>query len=171
MFAIAGALLMLTAASSRADVIYDFSGTGAASLFHPKEPVAFQLTTPDFIDIDPSGGLALFSCAQMDSTTNCKAAAPGAIVFAAGNIHVFNYVFPYNRINFLAANNALYSFYFQADAFETPGVYTSLDPFNPGTLSVTETPEPNMTPIALGALGVFGLYRLVSKRRAAALGV
>jgi hypothetical protein len=168
--AIAGALLALTAASSRADVIYNFSGAGSFPFTRP-EPVAFQLTTPDFINIDPSGGLAPFSCGQMDSTTNCNSRVADAIFFAAGNIHVFGNIIPYHAIDFVAANSAVYSFYFQADAFDTPGVYTSLGPSNHATLSVTETPEPNMAPIAVGAICLVGIYRLVSRRSAAARSV
>ena len=68
----------------RADVIYEFTGTGTAipSIPLAAEPVAFQLTEPGFINA-PFGntiGLA-FTCEQLDSSTNCEDTPQGAVFF------------------------------------------------------------------------------------------
>ena len=195
-FAIAGALLAVTAASGRADVIYSFTGTGPAWLSFPTEPVAFQLTVPDFINLPVDTHLLTFTCAQLDSETNCHSVPYGVSFKNVSGIPDLNFVWGLaSQIGFAAVDNVEYFFYFPIGAFDAPGVYnTDLFPISaPGSLTVTVTPdtnsqtagidldldpppptftpEPNMAPIALGAICFLGLYRLWHKRSAAARSV
>src|SRR5258708_7421622 len=69
--------LVLTGVFGQASVIYTFVGTGTGTIACcgiPDEPVAFTLTLPTFITI-PNGGFAGFTCAQLDSSTNCQSSA------------------------------------------------------------------------------------------------
>lgn len=133
-------VLALTAASSQAGVIYDFIGTGVPN---GPEPVSFHLTVPDFLnpplDAGFPTGWAFFSCAQLDSSTNCASGDPMAVGFSNQDFSIPSLS---AFLTFRASNANEYMFYFPSGAFSTPGVYSALSGgnFNPGTLTVS--PEP-----------------------------
>jgi hypothetical protein len=153
-------VLALGAASVRASVIYSFLGTGTfgtsvttgMSITTDPEPVAFQLTTPSFLN--PPGCTPVFcaplsfSCGQLDSNTNCLVWGDSPSV---GFFKRFNDV-----ILFSASNNVEYAFYFPLGALGAPGVYSPnvVGVFNAGTLTVavTEVPEPTTVLLALGGV-------------------
>ena len=143
---------MLAAASIHANVIYTFVGTGESG----PEPVAFQLTVPDFVHPPNSGSFVEFTCAQLDSSTNCD----------PSGIETFSYQSVMEgfsaQLTFEATNDTEYGFFFPTGAFGTPGVYsaeTGLN-FNSGTLTVTQTPEPHTILLIL-----IGFFVLVCRRR------
>jgi hypothetical protein len=164
------ALLMLPAASARADTIYNFAGTGTAFGPFPAEPVAFQLTVPNYINPPLESGVwVAFTCAQLDSSTNCGENgvwAPDAVFFSQDvAIPAFSAI-----ISFNAADDVGYVFDFPAGAFDSPGVYSAYADapwYSPGTLTVTTTPEPSTMLLVLSALSLFGLHRLLVKRSTA----
>src|SRR5882672_9072145 len=103
-------LLMLSTGSVHGSVIYSFVGTGEFVGIQqtPAEPVAFQLTTPEFLNLPicrPATACfpVTFTCAQLDSSTNClqQAAGPGVGFFFRFN----------DIILFTASNNTQYDFY------------------------------------------------------------
>jgi hypothetical protein len=143
---------------------YEFTGTGTAipSIPLPAEPVAFQLTVPDFINPFGNGVFVMFTCAQLDSSTNCQGAPVFAVFFQNSNPAPGGFS---AILNFDAADDAGYTFFFPAGAFDTPGVYSSYDggpTFNLGTLIVS--PEPATTLLAFGGLCLCGFGRLLTKR-------
>ena len=152
-------LSMLFAASARASVIYEFSGTGVS--FGPIA-VAFRLTVPDFVNPPMDGAYVYLSCGQLDSSTNCGSAFPGGgVVFsnqsAAGQYSA--------QLQFNASNFAGYGFSFPTGALGTPGTYTAhlFGPnSNPGVLNVRSdsvlVPEP-------GAVSLLGLAAVLLRRR------
>jgi len=152
-------ILVVTACAAQASVVYSFAGTGDAFSTVPAEPEAFQLAVPKFLAPPPNGSIT-FSCAQLDSSTNCNVASgPFAVYFSN---------FPSNSLGaadtleFVATNDIAYLFDFMNGAFGAPGVYVALQG-NSGTLTVTETPEPVTGLFALGVVCLFGLRRLVAK--------
>jgi hypothetical protein len=147
-------VLALGAASVQASVIYSFLGTGTfgtsittgMSISTVPESVAFQLTTPAFLNppgCSPVGCNPLaFSCDQLDSSTNC--------LESIGFFTRFNDV-----ILFSASNNFEYAFYFPLRALGAPGVYSpNFDVFNAGTLTVAETGVPEPTTMLLVLDGI-----------------
>jgi hypothetical protein len=154
-------VLMLTAASIQAGVIYDFVGTGSATPFTPPEPVAFQLTVPDFVNPPLNGPFVFFTCAQFDSSTNC--APSGEESFSNQSaLGAFS-----AQLGFDATNGVEYDFFFPTGAFGAPGVYSAENggpTFNLGTLTVTTTPEPTTMLLAVSGACLCGLLRLLTKR-------
>jgi hypothetical protein len=154
------AVLLLTAVCMRANVIYEFTGTGTAipSIPLPAEPVAFQLTSSSFINAPFSNTTFLaFSCEQLDSSTNCEDTPQGAVFFV-------NYD-GFAIVDFAASNDSTYVFFFPAGAFTTPGTYSAYvggPTYNVGTLIVT--PEPATTLLAFGGLILCGVGKLLTKR-------
>ena len=139
-------------------VTYSFVGIGGATLTVPDEPVAFELTVPAFI-IPAIGTHIDFTCAQMNSSTNCGLAPnPYGAFFSSGS-----------TLQFDASNNVGYVFNFPTGAFGAVGTYSAIpDPFpgaeqNTGTLTVTSTPEPTTLFLALSGIGLFSLRRSRSK--------
>ena len=155
-------VLMLTAASIQAEVIYDFAGTGTAfttfsGTIFPAEPVAFQLTVPNFVNPAVGDPAVEFTCAQLDSNTNCFI----GIFFSKGTS-----AFP-AALQFDAADDVAYIFYFPTGAFGVPGTYSSENlgpPSNLGTLTVTQTPEPATLLLVLGGACLCGRRRSPTKR-------
>src|SRR3954464_3694569 len=92
--AVVVALMIISAGSAQADsIVYSFTGTGAAInspfVTKPAISVAFQLTVPNFINPPfPVGfppnplSFANFTCAQLDSSTNCS---PNATTITLSN--------------------------------------------------------------------------------------
>jgi hypothetical protein len=132
------AVLVLTAATGYADSItYTFVGTGTAGT--SPEPVAFQLTVPDYVNPALNGGFEDFTCGQLDASTNCLVGSPLATTFSNQSVlGAFS-----AQLTFSATNDAEYAFFFLTGAFDTPGTYTSETGLNDneGTLTVS-TPEP-----------------------------
>jgi hypothetical protein len=152
-------VLALGAASVQASVIYSFLGTGTSgtsvttgmSVTTDPEPVAFQLTTPSFLN--PPGCSPLFcdplsfSCDQLDSSTNCLVQGDSLSV---GFFTRFDDV-----ILFSASNDVQYGFSFPLGALGAPGVYSvDANAFNAGTLTVavTAVPEPTAVLFVLGGI-------------------
>jgi len=161
----AAIVLMLAVASSQAGtmVVYNFVGTGAPFALEtgqtvPAEPVAFQLTVPDFLNPPLNGAFGSFSCAQLDSSTNCDSSNPTAILLGNSSLNG-----TFGTILFFDASNSYgYIFFFPSGALEAVGVYSaeSGDTFNSGTLTVSQTPEVNTILYALSGICICGLYRL-----------
>jgi hypothetical protein len=152
-------IMMAATAGLQASVIYDFVGTG-----FDFEPMAFQLTVPNFVD-PPSWQFVDFTCAQFDSSTNCEGVETFSYQDVQGAL--------YGQLTFEPTNNAGYVFFFPYEAFGTTGVYTAADLtggnyFNSGTLTVTETPEPTTTLLALSGFVLWSLGRLPKQRPTAA---
>lgn len=152
-------LLILAAASGWAGVIYTFVGTGLGLEGLPDEPVAFQLTVPSFIAV-PGDTDVTFSCAQLDSNTNCAEQGTG---------FWDDTDFPYFAVvTFFASDLRDYPFFFPAGSFDAPGVYTVMEDYttlDPGELTVTETPEPATLLPAMSGLCLYGFS--LSRRRKA----
>lgn len=160
---LAATLLFFPVGILHASTIYTFSGTGTAlvtpNLNMPAEPVSFQLTSATFINPPLNGPDDLeFTCAQLDSGTNCGL----AIFFSNQSVSLPSYS---ADLQFDAADDTAYIFYFPSGAFDGPGVYAADNggpKFNLGTLTVTETPEPNTLLLAL--TGVAGMLVLAGIR-------
>jgi hypothetical protein len=148
-------VVMLSAASLQASVIYSFVGTGLAVDGYADQPVAFQLTLPNFIPQPGLGEGVSFTCSQLDSSTNCGPFLTSGVEFYNSQIANIQ-----SDIAFDADDNVGYIFYFQTGAFDTPGVYNTYTQsvFNPGVLTVTQTPEPASILLALSG---FLLYYTV----------
>jgi hypothetical protein len=152
-------VLTLSAASIQASVIYNFVGTGL-----PSEPVAFQLTVPDFVNPPLDGAFVFFTCSQFDSSINCNPL--GVESFSNQSIlGAFS-----AQLTFDATNNTDYAFFFPTGAFGAPGVYNAETGGNenPGTLTVTQTPEPTTILLVLSGFCLCGFRRLLTKRSIAA---
>ena len=157
--AIAAVALILSSGSAHADsIVYNFVGTGAAIsnplVTFPEQPVGFQLTAPDFVNPPHLIGgpptsmhFATFTCAQLDTSTNCRPTGTTLVLSNQGTGPLTA------NMDFLAANSVTYVFFFPTGAFGAPGTYsTGLGP-NIGTLTVTAlVPEP--TSIVLLLAGV-----------------
>lgn len=147
--------LVLTGVFGQASVIYTFDGTGTGVPGLDPEPVAFTLTVPTFINPSP-GGFVSFTCAQLDSNTNCQSDASfPQIVFIPGLPAAADPAI----VSFYATNNAGYFFRFYFGAFTTPGTYTSVTGgANPGTLTVAFAPEsvPEPQTLSMVAMGLLG---------------
>ena len=151
-------VVTLSAASCQAGILYSFVGTGLSIAGLGPEPVAFQLSTLGFVNPSFGGGFVLFACAQLDSSTNCDPAPFAGINFSNQSVlGAFS-----AQLTFDASNQAAYNFFFPTGAFGTPGVYNSdaSNNRNPGTLTVTLTPEPASVLFALSGLCLCGLGRL-----------
>jgi hypothetical protein len=146
----------LIAAAARAEsVVYIFTGidnTGEAP-----ETEAFQLTVPDFIEPPPDGSAVNFTCDQLDSSTNCV--SPGVIFSDQTALGAFAAQLQFD------APIVGSIFDFPAEAFSTPGVYSSEAGLNViGALTVEEAPEPGSVVLTLGA-GLLWLSIRVTKLR------
>jgi hypothetical protein len=151
-------VLVLGAASVQASVIYSFLGTGTfgtsvttgMSITTDPEPVAFQLTTPSFLN--PPGCSPIFcnpvsfSCGQLDSSTNCLVQGDSPSV---GFFKRFTDV-----ILFSASNNVEYAFDFPLGALGAPGVYSTDVGVNAGTLTVAATAVPEPAAVLLVLVGI-----------------
>ena len=144
-------VLMLSAASIPASVIYSFVGTGQFGALGqtPATPVAFQLTVPAFLklpDCAPGECNPLsFTCAQLDSYTNCfQGDFPSVRLVARFSSYLL----------FAVSDTTSYSFPFPLHAFQSPGVYNSDFSGNVGTLTVTATAIPEPTTILLVLSGI-----------------
>jgi hypothetical protein len=162
---LAATLLFLPVGILHASTIYTFSGTGTAFVTTngtvPAEPLSFQLTAATFINPPLDGPFSSdveFTCSQLDSSTNC-----GLDIFfsnQSGSPSGYS-----ADLQFDAADDTAYIFYFPTGAFAAPGVYAADNggpKFNLGTLTVTETPEPNTLLLAL--TGVAGMLVLAGIR-------
>jgi hypothetical protein len=150
-------VLALGTASVQGSVIYSFLGTGTfgtsvttgMSITTVPEPVAFQLTTPSFLNPRSCDPIMCdpvpFSCGQLDSSTNCLVQGDSPSVG-------FFYRY-YDTILFSASNNVEYAFNFPIGALGAPGVYSS-NFVNAGTLTVavTAVPEPTAVLLVLGGI-------------------
>jgi len=165
----AGALLTIAWATAQAaPVTYNFVGTGAAFDGHPNEPVAFHLTVPDFVD--PTGGeFVFFSCAQVDSSTNCDFSLSAAIGFSDFPSGGFSALLEFNAVNGVA-----YFFIFPTGAFGSPGFYTTpgviVNQGGIGELAIAAVPEPTTLLLVLGAVCLGGLQQIRRARRTGSLG-
>ena len=148
--------LVLTGVFGQASVIYTFSGTGNGS--GPDEPVAFELTVPTFIT--PIVG---FTCAQLDSSTDCQSNAPlASIFFLNGDPFTGSPA----MVEFNATNGTNYYFDFYFGAFATPGTYaTSEGNQDPGTLTVAFASVPESQTLSLVATGLLGGFWVAHIRR------
>jgi hypothetical protein len=169
-------VLTLFSASVQAEVVYDFVGTGTAlppdqdpPSGLPAEQVAFQLTVPNFLNppltSPPTSAIFVdFTCAQLDSSTNCSSGINFSNQSVGGAFSA--------QLGF-DTTYAAYAFFFPTGAFGTPGVYSS--EFRPGTfdnagtLTVTDTPEPATMVLVLGGICFCGLRRLLIKGSAASI--
>jgi hypothetical protein len=163
--AITSVVLILTAASAHASIVYNFVGTGAAinnpfAMF-PPQPVSFQLTAPDFINPPfpigfPPNPLSFvsFTCAQLDSSANCRPSGT-TLIFSNQGTGAFT-----ANLQFSAANNVNYVFFFPAGAFGIPGTYSSGSGPNIGTLTVTAVSEPSSIFLLLAGIPCYGISRL-----------
>jgi hypothetical protein len=163
-------VLMLSAVSVQASAIYNFVGTGLpnAGAGQPSEPVAFQLTVANFLNPPLDGSFVIFTCAQLDSSTNCD--PQDVETFSTQtSLGAFS-----AQLTFDANNNVEYGFFFSTGAFGAPGVYSAetTGNDNPGVLSVTPTtdsgaltqaPEPTTILLALSGFCFCRVRRLLTK--------
>jgi hypothetical protein len=145
----------LIAAAAHADsVVYIFTGidnTGKAP-----ETEAFELTVPDFIDPPADGSGVIFTCDQLDSSTNCS--SPGIIFSDQTALGAFSAQLQFD------APIVGSIFDFPAEAFTTPGVYSEAGINITGALTVEDAPEPGSIVLTLGA-GLLFLSIRVKKLR------
>jgi len=150
--------LVLTWVLGQASVIYTFVGTGL-----PDEPVAFVLTVPTFITPNPLGpaGSVTFTCAQLDSSTNCSDSPLPGISFTLGSTIV-----PKDALlQFDATNATLYNFLFANDAFATPDIYNAHG-YESVTLTVASVPEPQtLLQVSTGLMSGFCVAYVRWRRR------
>ena len=157
-------------ASAHADVIYSFSGSvdwQAAGLQPPAtlpSLMAFQLTVPDFISTPSDGSFDMFSCSQLDSSTNCNSLGVGFgnLPDPLGGIYGSEIAFYVTS----STASGVGTFFFPTGTFTTPGVYLE-DPAIigdlTGTLTITKTPEP--ASIFLVSSAMLLLFILIALRR------
>jgi len=154
--------LVLTGVFGHASVIYTFVGTGIDT---PDEAVAFELTVPTFITLTPAGAAVSFTCAQLDSSTNCSDAPLTGVGFSLGPSLLLN---PFAAlVQFDATNGTLYNFNFANDAFATPGIYNAHG-YESVTLTVASpsVPEPKtLSLVATGLLGGFCAAHAIRRKR------
>jgi hypothetical protein len=152
------AFLIATAAHAES-VIYTFIGTDNSGKVPELE--AFQLTVPDFIDTPPDGLGVDFTCDQLDSSTNCG--SPGIIFSDQPVLGAFSAQLQFD------APTVGSIFEFPADAFTTPGTFSSeASGVNTGSLTVDELPEPGSIELTLCA-GLLFLCIRVKRLRGAAM--
>jgi hypothetical protein len=145
---------LITVAAHADSVVYIFAGTDNS--VESPEPEAFQLTVSDFIDPSPDSFGVDFTCAELDSSTNCG--TPGVMFTDQTVLGAFSAQLQFDA----PIAGSIYDF--PADAFTTPGVYSSeLGGTSVGTLTVQETSEPG--PIALLGAGLLFLSIRVKKLR------
>ena len=137
--ATAGALALLSATTSEAAVVYDFSGAGGGQ--------SFSFTTDDFISSD-----ATFASALLDSC-NCS-----SIVFDV-DWHVND---PADNLRFIVGSTTYY-YYFMDGSFGTLGTHNTID-VNQGTLTVSGAPVPEPSTWAMMLIG-FGATGYAMRRR------
>jgi len=147
----------LIAGAAHADsVVYIFAGidnTGESA-----EPEAFQLTVPNFINPSTDGAGLVFTCDELDSSTNCG--SPGVIFSDQPVLGAFS-----TQLQFDAPIVGSI-FAFPSEALTTPGIYSSEVGTNLGTLTVQETPEPGSIALTLGAGLLFLFIRRLPIRAA-----
>lgn len=150
-FALVAALLAPTAHAD--SVTYTFSGTNTAPGGDGLS-VAFQYTAPGFITSET----VLFST-QLSSCTDCEVSTivPAVFLSPANG--------PVDTVQFNDADNNGSVYAFALGALTTDGTYDSTSPYNPGTLTVTSTPEPNLIELlGIGLIALFGLCQIQSTR-------
>jgi hypothetical protein len=147
---------LIAAAAHAESVVYSFIGTDNSGQVPELEE--FQLIVPDFIDTPPNGLGVAFTCDQLDSSINCG--SPGVIFSDQAVLGAFSAQLQFD------APTVGSIFEFPADAFATPGSYSS-EPgaVNTGSLTVDELPEPGSIELTLGA----GLLFLFIRGRSAAM--
>jgi len=104
------ALLIFSAACTHAAEIYILAGTGNSP---DPEPVAFQLISSTFVNPALDGAFVTFSCAELDSNTNCNSADNPAITFLDTSASPAGYS---DVIRFAATDQVEYDFYFPTGA-------------------------------------------------------
>ena len=161
--AVAAAALLLGAGSAHADsVIYTFAGTGAAIsnpfVTIPAQQLGFQLTVSTFINPPfpvgnpPNpGSFVSFTCAQLDTSTNCRPTGT-TVIFSNQGTGSFT-----ADLQFIAANSVTYAFQFPTGSFGVPGTYNSGVTANVGTLTVTAVPESSASVLLLAGISVIVL--------------
>jgi hypothetical protein len=123
-------------------VVYIFAGIDNPGEAPGTE--AFQLTVPDFIAPPADGSGVIFTCDQLDSSTDCG--SPGVIFSDQTALGAFSAQLQFD------APIVGSIFDFPAEAFTTPGVYSSEAGMNViGSLTVAEAPEPGSLVLTLGA--------------------
>ena len=153
------AALVFSASVTQASVIYTFVGIGGAVSSFPDEPVAFQLTAPAFI-IPAEGTAISFTCAQLNSSKNCRPGPYGVFLETDSSG---------SYLQFDASNNVGYVFNFPSGAFGAVGTYSALTDAtvgseqNTGTLTTTSTLGPTTLLLAFSGVGLLSLRRLWSK--------
>ena len=138
--------------SAHGGIVYTFSGINLANFGFPDDPVAFQLTAPNFVNPPLNGGFVFFTSAQLDSSTNCPSPPLFCIAFSNQSADgFFSAQLDFND----GHTNSEPAFFFPAGAFGAPGVYQAntvgFPAGNPGTLTVT-TPEPKSSQLVLIAI-------------------
>lgn len=154
------AAFLIAAAAHAESVVYTFIGTDNSG--EVPELEAFQLVVPDFIDTPPDGLGVDFTCDQLVSSTNCS--SPGVLFSDQSVLGAFSAQLQFD------APTVGSIFEFPADAFATPGSYSS-EPgeVNTGVLTVDELPEPGSIELTLAGL-LFLSIRVKKLRRAAMAG-
>jgi hypothetical protein len=138
-------LVLFGAIGARADVIYTFLATDAS---FPGGQLAFQLTVPDFIDAPIDTESLFFSCAQLDSSTNCGDTV--AFWISSGSSSP-------DQLDFGADNSIDYAFGFPGGSFTTPGTQTCCG--NVASLMVAAVPEPRADILLVMAVAMLGVLR------------
>ena len=121
--------------------------------------MAFRLLTPSFVS--PASGFVDFTCAEAISAVNCDPSASFAINFSVQPVlGQFS-----AQLGFAATNLTQYEFFFPTGAFDSPGTYSSESGLsdNPGTLTVTVTPEPTTASLVVMAISLFFCFAIIKR--------
>ena len=133
------AALLIATAAHAASVVYIFAGTDNTG--GSPEPEAFRLIVPDFINPPPGGAGVDFTCAQLESSTNCS--SPGVIFSEQNGAFSAQLQFDSPIVGSIYA--------FPSGAFTTPGTYISEVGINTGALTVQVSPELGSLALTLAA--------------------
>jgi hypothetical protein len=145
-------LFLGSASFLRADVLYTFSGTTLGGPLPNGALQEFTFLSPVFITTDTLlPATSLTSCSTSYSVC-------GGVGFRPDNFFGAHY----SIIDF-SVPNAGWFYYFPLDTFATVGTHSTLFNFNPGTLTVTVTPEPSVN--AFTGITLTMLLLLLGTRR------